>query len=516
MQIKEKQFGFGQFIFDAEHGLLLRDGEPQPLGQRGLKVLQTLLEARGRVVDKATLFELAWPGLVVEESNLSVQIAALRKLLGQAPDGTDWIVTAPRLGYRLVGSVALGEVAANASRDAVLAEEPVSEQRPSIAVMPFSNLGADPAQEYFADGITDDVIAALTRFRWFFVTGRSTSYAFKGQRVDARLVGRELGVRYLVQGSVRKAEERVRISVELVDASDGRCLWAERYDFDLNDVFAVQDQIAGRIAGSVEPELLKSETDALTRRRGGSASAWDLVARGCSYFHQVTEPTHRKARDLFLQARQLDPELAEAWIWLARVDAGILAFGWNEDAAELRREGLAAAHEAVRRDEKNCYAHYSLAIIGVMSDSFDLAIRAAEKAVEVSPSFALGHLVLGMARLYSGNAEAAIPPLEQGLQLNRHDPHNFIWYNVLALSQLFGGEAEAGLRQAEMSLKIRPQWRSAMETMAACCAELGQVDSAREWRERLAELAPAPGDALQPMWRRNPVWAEKMQAWLAG
>lgn len=519
MQIKEGKEGwfcFGQFMFDTERGVLLRDGEPQPLGQRGLMVLQTLLEARGRVVDKAALFERAWPGLVVEESNLSVQIAALRKLLGQAPDGTDWIVTAPRLGYRLVGSVALGEVAANASQDAELADEAVSEQRPSIAVLPFSNLSADPAQEYFADGITDDVIAALTRFRWFFVTGRSTSYAFKGRQVDARTVGRELRVRYLVQGSVRRAGERVRISVELVDALDGRCLWAERYDFDLNDVFAVQDRIAGRIAGSVEPELLKSETDALMRRRGGSASAWDLVARGCSYFHQVTQPTHRKARDLFLQARRLDPELSEAWIWLARVDAGILAFGWNEDAAQIRREGLAAAHEAVRRDEKNCYAHYSLAIIGVMSDSFDLAIRAAEKAVEVSPSFALGHLVLGMARLYSGDAEAAIWPLEQGLELNRHDPHNFVWYNVLALSQLFRGEAEAGRRQAEMSLKIRPQWRSAMETMAACCAELGQADSAREWRERLAELAPAPGDALQPMWRRNPVWAARMQAWVAG
>jgi tetratricopeptide (TPR) repeat protein len=323
-------------------------------------------------------------------------------------------------------------------------------------------------------------------------------------------------VRYLVQGSVRRAGERVRIAVELVDAVDGRCLWAERYDFDLDDVFAVQDRIAARIAGSVEPELLKSETEVLTRRRGGSASAWDLVARGCSYFHQITGPTHRKARELFLQARQLDPELAEAWIWLARVDAGILAFGWNEDAAEIRREGLAAAHEAVRRDEKNCYAHYSLAIMGVMSDSFDLAIRAAEKAVEVSPSFALGHLVLGMAHLYSGNAESAILPLEQGLALNRHDPHNFVWYNILALSQLYRGESEAGLRQAEMSLKIRPQWRSAMETLAACCAELGKVDAAREWREQLAELTPAPGDALQPLWRRNPAWAARMQAWLAG
>ena len=514
MPTEQDQFSFGDFVFDSARRTLLRGGKPVAVGQRGLQVLQVLLEAQGQVIEKATLFEQAWPGLVVEESNLSVQIAALRKLLGRTPDGGDWIVTVPRYGYQLIGATAVSNAAGEALPGNQGHAGHAPEPRPSIVVLPFKNLSADPAQDYFADGITDDVIAALTRFRWFFVIGRSTSYAYRARQVEARELGRELGVGFLVQGSVRKAAERVRISVELVDARRGRCLWAEHYDFDLTDVFAVQDQIARKVAGSVEPELLKSETDSPVHRRPGSVTAWDLVARGCSFFHQVTEPTHRRAREFFRQARQVDPELAEAWIWLARVDAGILAFGWGEDVAEIRREGLAAAHEAVRRDEKNCYAHYSLAIMAVMSDELDLGIQAAEKAVDVSPSFALGHLVLGMALLYSGEPTAATQPLEQGLELNRHDPHNFVWYNVLALSLLFRGDTEGALGLARMSLKIRPLWRSSMETMAACCARLGRGDEAREWRVRLSGLAPAPGDALRPMWQRNPDWAASMRAWL--
>ncbi len=515
MPTARDHYSFGDFVFDSERRSLLRDGKPVAVGQRGLQVLQVLLEARGRVVEKATLFEQGWPGLVVEESNLSVQIAALRKLLGRTPDGSDWIVTVPRHGYRLVGATAAGDAAGEATAGNPGDAQPAPEPRPSIMVLPFTHLGTDPAQDYFADGITDDVIAALTRFRWFFVIGRSTSYAYRDKHVEARELGRELGVGYLVQGSVRKAAERVRISVELIDARNGLCLWAEHYDLDLSDVFSVQDQIARKVAGSVEPELLRSETNSPVHRRPGSVTAWDLVARGCSFFHQVTEATHRRARELFMQARQVDPELVDAWIWLARVDAGILAFGWAEDADAIRREGVAAAHEAVRRDEKNCYAHYSLAIMAIMSDEPDLGIQAAEKAVEESPSFALGHLVLGMALLYSGDPGAATRPLEQGLELNRHDPHNFVWYNVLALSRLFRGDTEGALDSARMSLKIRPLWRSSMETMAACCARLGRVEEAHEWRVRLSGLASAPGDALQPMWQHNPDWAASMRAWLA-
>lgn len=508
------RFTFGPYLLDAERDSLARNGVPLAVGQRALRVLHALLEARGKVVDKARLIQLGWPGLVVEESNLSVQVAALRKLLDPRPDGGSWIVTVPRLGYRLEESMPLraepGEPAAAPSSNA-----PAPDPRPSVAVLPFTNLSADPDQDYFVDGITDDVIAALTRFRWFFVAGRSPSYAYKAREVDAMHAGQELGVRYLVLGSVRKAGERVRIAVELIDAANGRCAWADHYDFDLVDVFAVQDQITQRVAASIEPELLKSETStAAARPRGGTVSGWDLIARGCWYFHQVTLPTHLRARELFLQARQIDPGLPEAHLWLARVDAGMLAFGWAPDPAQIQREGMQAALEAVRMDEKSCYAHYSLAIVSVMSDALDLAIRAGEKAVELSPSFALGHLVLGMASFYAGDASGAQAPLRQGLELNRHDPHNFVWYQLLALAQLFAGDAEQALRTARIALQVRPQWRPAMETMAACHTALGDTAAADAWRQQALSQPAVSGDALQPLWRRNPAWAARMRAWL--
>jgi TolB-like protein len=497
---------FGPFVLDTERATLTRDGAPLAVGQRALNVLQVLAEAAGGVVNKASLIERAWPGLVVEESNLSVQIAALRKALGPTPDGGDWIVTVPRVGYRLLGD--------HASAHAAHGEARAPASRPSVAVLPFANLSGDASQDYFVDAITDDVIAALTRFRWFFVAGRSPSYAFKSRDVDVRQAGQVLGVRYVVRGSVRKAGERVRIAVELDDVVEDRCVWADHHDFDIVDVFTVQDQIAQRVAASIEPELLKTETgSAAAGRRGANLTAWDLLAQGCWYFHQVTQPTHLRARELFLQARALDPEMPDAPSWLARVDAGMLAFGWAPDESQIRAEGMAAALEAVRRDERNCYAHYSLAIVAVMSDAPELAISAAEKAIEVSPSFALGHLVLGMGQLYAGDPAGAQQSFEHGLRLNAHDPHNFVWLNALAVSHLMQDDAEGALRLAQASLKVRPQWRPAVRTVAACYAALGHETQAQDWREQLARTPPVAGDTLGAMWRRNPQWAARMAGW---
>jgi tetratricopeptide (TPR) repeat protein len=316
---------------------------------------------------------------------------------------------------------------------------------------------------------------------------------------------------------VRKLGERVRISAELVDAVGGHCLWADHhdYDFGIPDAFDVQDTIAQQVAGAIEPELLKSAGGLAAGRRSGSVTGWDLVAQGSWFFHHVTKPTHIRARELFRQAGQIDAELTEARLWLGRVNAGLVAYGWSEDPAEDLREGLAAALQAVQMDEKNPYAHYALAIVSVYTESFTLAIRSAEKAIELSPSFALGHLVHGMASLFSGSAGKAVESLERGLRLNRYDPQNFIWYNVLALAYLFTDQAEEALRRAVAALQIRPTWRSSMETATACCAALGNADAARQWGQQVASLPSASGDALQPLWRTNPLWTDEVHRLLA-
>ncbi len=502
-----KRFAFGPFLLDAARGTLTRDGVALAVGQRGLRLLQALLEAGGEPVPKAQLLDQAWPGLVVEDSNLTVQITALRRQLGAAgPDGAPWIVTVPRLGYRLPGVVAVED-----AQLAPLGADDIDHGgRPSIAVLPFAHLGNDPAQEYLADGVTEALIAALTRFRWFSVTGRNASHVYKLRPVDSRAAAAELGVRYLVEGSVRRSGRRLRISAQLVDAALGRCLWAEQQEFADADLFDVQDAIVQQVAGSIEPELLRRAGSVAAQRRGGSVSAWDLVARGSWLFHHVTRPTHFEAREMFRHAARVDAELTEAQLWLGRVNAGLVAYEWSDDPAQDLHEGQTAALQAVQLDEKNPYAHYALAIVGNYRDDFALAQRSAEKALELSPCFALAHLVLGMSALYAGDARRAVQSLQQGLRLNRFDPQNFVWYNLLALACLFEGDAPQALEQAIASLKVRPSWRAAMRSAAAAHAALGHTEAAAQWLRRWAEAGSA-GDALQPLWRCNPCWAQQME-----
>jgi len=511
----ERRFVFGPFVLDSGRGTLLRDGAPVPIGHRAMALLRALVEADGRVLTKAALMDAAWPGLVVEESNLSVQVAALRKLLGASPDATEWIATAARTGYRFAAPVRVDEDAQD-DIAGTRAGEPA--RRPSIAVLPFTNLSGDPAQDYFADGIAEDIIAALSRFRWFFVVSRNSSFAFRGRSIDVAAIARALGVRYLLEGSVRKSAREVRISAHLVDAAAARHLWADRFDVDadfaLGDMFAVQDRIAEQVAGAIEPELLRSESARADRQRRASATGWDLVQQGAWQFHQVTRPTHLRARELFRQARASDPELPEAHLWLARVSAGIVAYGWSDDEAADLREGIDAGLAAVRLDELNPYAHYGLAIASVYADAFDQAIRAAEKAIESAPSFALGHLVLGMTRLFSGDAPGAIEPLEHGLRLNPHDPQNFVWNDLLAWAHYFSGRPDRALECATAAMKIRPDWRPALE--AAVCSEmaLGRPDAARAAAAQRERLERPPGDILAPLWRRRPEWAAAIDALL--
>jgi TolB-like protein len=493
---------FGPFVCDIERGTLVREGRPVSLSSKGFHLLKALLAAPGKLVTKADLMQAAWSDAAIEESNLSVQIAALRKQLGPAPEGGEWIVTVPRAGYRFAG-----EVTAQAAADHL----PItSEDRPSIAVLPFTNLGGDKEQEYLADGITEDIITGLTRFRWFFVIARNSSFFYKGKSLDVKQIAHDLAVRYLLEGSVRKAGGRVRITAQLIDARTGNHLWAERYDLDLTEVFAIQDEVAERVAGAIEPDLLKSQGAEAAARHTGNMTAWDLVRRGTWHFHHVTQEGHRKARELFRAACKLDPDLPEAYIWLARVNAGIVAYGWSDSPATDQQEGSEAALRAIHLDERNPYAHYSLAIVSSFSNHLDQAIKGARKAITISPSFALGHLVLGMALLFSGRELEAAAPLEQGLRLSPYDPQNFVWFNLLALARLFGGQHEAALDAAVRAQQVRPKWYTTLEVLTCCYAMLNRWDEARDCVLQLEEAVRERGDVLAPMKHNNPHWREQM------
>jgi TolB-like protein len=500
-------FAFGPFILDMQRGKLIREGQPIGVSSKGLRLLEALLGSPGRVLTKTELMRAAWGDTAIEESNLSVQIAALRKQLGPTGDGGNWITTIPRVGYRFaLPAQVTTEGIANAGSPPI-----EREHRPSIVVLPFANLSGEKEHEYLADGITEDIITALTRFRWFFVIGRNSSFAYKGKSLDAKQLSQELGVRYLLEGSLRKSGQHIRISAQLVDATSGNHIWAERYDLELTELFAIQDAIAERVAGAIEPELLRTEgAHAVVARHTGNMTAWDLVRRGTWHFHQVTRENHPKARELFRQACSLDPELPEAHLWLGRVSAGLVAYGWSDNPIADLQEGVEAALKAVQLDERNPYSHYALAMVSVYSDRFEQSIGAARKAIEISPLLALGHLVLGMGLLFSGRATEAIASLEYGLRLSPYDPQNFVWFNLLALARLFSGRAEAALEAAARALQVRPNWWTSLEVLVCCYAALGKWDEARRCTQQMDCVTRQSGAVLAPLKSHNPRWADEM------
>jgi TolB-like protein len=506
--MQTQSLAFGPFEFDAESGCLLRANRPVAVGARSSALLAALLAADGRVVTKTALMDAAWPGLAVEESNLTVQIAALRKLMGPAPDGTEWIVTVPRVGYRLSGLAAKRVTAADE------AERVDVKFGPAIAVLPFDNLGSDASRQYLSDGITDDLIMTLARFRWLRVASRGKSFAWRDVPKEPKALAAELDVDFLVEGAVRHAADRMRISVHLVDAAEGAIIWSEHYDLDAADVFAVQDAIAERIAGAIEPELLL-RYGLQVAPHTGNVTAWDLVRQGTFNFHKVMRPTHLLARRLFREAAELDPMLPEAQIWRARVNAGLIAYGWSENPEADGREGLNAALRAIYLDARNPYAHYALAIVSCYTGRAEQGILAAERSIELGPGFALGHLVLGLARLFAGDAAGAVGPLAHGLRLNPHDPQNAVWFNLLMLAQFFSGEVESAVETGRAALKARPDWPPALRSLACCHAALGHGLEARRLASMAADRPQTAGDALGPLRDGNHEWAARLDQLLA-
>jgi adenylate cyclase len=375
-------------------------------------------------------------------------------------------------------------------------------EKPSIAVLPFANMSGDADQDYFADGLTEDLITALAKFRWFFVIARNSSFPFKGRPLTVQQIGRELGVRYILEGSSRRAGERVRVTAQLVDAETGRHLWAERYDRELADLFAVQDEIVARVVGAIEPEMLKTETLRARQKSPQDLTAWDQIFRGMWHFYQVTERDHIRARELFRAAVATAPASAEGHAWLARVNAGILIYGWSKNPAADTAEGWQAAMRATRLAEADPYAHYALGIMSAAMGQPERTISEAQKTIDLSPSFALGWLLLGMGRLFAGRAAQAVEPLQRGLRLNPQDPQAFIWLQLLAFALLMSGAGEEAVQRAREAVAMRPESASGQATLACASVRLGRMDEARAAVSTLDQILSESPSALDELLAR--------------
>ena len=307
---------------------------------------------------------------------------------------------------------------------------------------------------------------------------------------------------------------RLRISAQLIDLGDATHLWAERYDLAMEDVFAIQDEIAERVVAAIEPELLRTESRLAVARHTGNMTAWDLVRQGMWHFHKVTREGHHTARELFRRACATDPDLPEAHSWLGRVSAGIIAYGWSDDAIADGREGMDAATRSVALDQRDPYSHYAFAIVSCYAGSANTAALAAKTAIDLNPSFALGHLVLGMARLFDGDARQAIAPLERGLKLNPNDPQNVAWHIFLAYAQLLVDEPGRALDNANRALAVRPAFPPTFEVLVCCAVALGHLEDARRWLARTRDLTGPESLLTAPLKRNNPDYDARLREML--
>lgn len=361
--------------------------------------------------------------------------------------------------------------------------------KPSIAVLPFVNMSGDREQEYFADGITEDIITALSHYRWFFVIARNSTFAYKGRALDVKQIARELGVRYVLEGSVRRAASRVRATAQLVDAETGNHLWAERFDRDVSDMFALQDEITQSVVAAIEPEMQLVEGKRATRKNVANLDAFDCCMRGIWHFHQFARDENRVADRLLRRAIDLDPNLALAHSYLARTLNTRIWWGWSDNIDKDLADEFAAASRAVALDERDPYSHYAMFLAAMFTLRHEKSLAAAQRAIDLSPNFALGYFALGMIRTYMGRSSEAIDPMLRSLRLNPNDRQSEVFLGQAALPQYHVGNFRDAAEYCRRALRVR-RHRTIMRTLVAALGQLGNSEEAAGVIAELDEVKP--------------------------
>lgn len=471
-------YSFGSYLLDTDRRTLTCDGQSTEIGLRACALLVELLKSAGQTVSKSDLMAAAWPNQAVEEGNLTVQVAGLRKLLGPGPQGLDWIVTVPRVGYRLV----LPQTPASEARETV---------KPALAVLPFVNLSGDAAQDYFADGVVEDIITALSRFKSFAVIARNSSFTYKGQAVDVRQVGHDLGVRYVLEGSIRRAGDRLRISAQLVECENGQHIWAEQFDGQIEDVFDFQDRITESVASVAEPHIQKAELERSRRERPGSIAAYDLYLRALPKLSTETAADNAEAFALLTMALALEPDnpIFLALATSALGHRGMLAYPAigrddRQECAELARRGLECA-----AGDATVIAHCSMVLLHNTKD-YDWAMAAIVSAVEANPNDLLVVSRAGIAHLHCGNIADSLAFFHRAIRLSPRDPTAHISITGIAHGQMVLGDFQEALVWATRSLALRPNYHCTYWMLIAANAQLGRMDEARKFLDQFRTLAP--------------------------
>ncbi len=364
--------------------------------------------------------------------------------------------------------------------------------KPSIAVLPFENLSGDPAQEYFADGIVEEIITALSRMRWLFVIARNSSFTYKGRAVDVKQIGRELGVRYVLEGSLRKAGNRVRITGQLIDTATGAHLWADRFDGALEDIFDLQDQVTASVVGAIAPKLEQAEIERAKRKPTESLDAYDYYLRGLAGVHRWTRECNDDALRMFYRAIELDPDFASAYGMAARCFSQRKVSGWMADRERETIEAGRLARRAAELGRDDAVALYTAGIaLAYAVGDLDDGIALIDRALALNPNLAWAWLFSGWARAWRGEPEAAIEHEARAMRLSPHDPHIFNMQAATALAHFFAGRYPEASSWVAMALRAQPNHIIAACTAAASYALMGRDAEAGKAIALLRQVDPS-------------------------
>jgi adenylate cyclase len=446
------------------------------------------VQHRDRVVSKDDLLQAIWGGRLVSDSALTTRINAARRALGDDGAAQRLIRTLARKGMRFVGEVtevpdpATGSRVMNAGAAPVPAS--IAADKPSIAVLPFQNMSCDPEQEYFVDGMVEEIITALSRIRWLFVIARNSTFTYKGQAVDVKRVGRELGVRYVLEGSVRKIGNRVRITGQLIDAATEMHLWADHFDGSLEDVFDLQDKVASSVAGVIEPALQVVETTRSANRPTSDLTAYDLYLRAYAIFLSSARQIPEALR-LMEQAIARDPLYRPALAWAAVCSFRLLLDDRSEDPVTDRLKGTDFARRALEGtdDDPAVLANAALAL-AYFGEDVGAMMALVERALALNPNFARGWHIGGLLRVWAGQPDVAIEYLDAALRLS---PRARIGTsaNVIGLAHLCARRFDEAVPKLLLAIQDDPSFPSPYRFLAACYAHMGRIDDARETVARL-------------------------------
>jgi TolB-like protein/predicted Zn-dependent protease len=483
---------FEEYAFDTNLRELHRGVEVVSVAPQVFDLLDYLIRNRERVVSKDDLIKAVWSGRVVSDEALTTRLNVARSVIGDSGEEQRLIKTLPRRGFRFVGQVreAQRPTATDVADHPMEPPKPALAlpDKPSIAVLPFQNLSADPEQEYFADGVVEDITMALSRFHWLFVIARNSSFTYKGRAVDVKQVGRELGVRYVLEGSVRKAGNRIRIAGQLIDAGTGAHLWADHFDGALEDVFSLHDQVTMSVVGLITPKLEQAEIERARQKPTDKLDSYDFYLRGMAL--ATKRKTLPEAREFFKKAFERDPEYAAAYAMAARTLLTQQVTSGLPLSAEMRAEAIQLAHFGARSANADAF---TLARCGhaltYFEHEYDRGLSMVEQAVALNPNLAVAWYSRGWVTLMCGDAERAIVSFDRMIRLSPLDPQRISAWLGISWANFCLGRFEDGCASATKAIQVSAD-ANTLGAYIANSVYAGRAAEAQEAAGRLLKLQP--------------------------